>query len=40
MAQPGGPFGAETGIRLGGVVGFFLARGFHACSGCGAAAYS
>jgi S-DNA-T family DNA segregation ATPase FtsK/SpoIIIE len=33
IAQPGGPFAEETGTRLGGVVGVFLARGFHALFG-------
>jgi S-DNA-T family DNA segregation ATPase FtsK/SpoIIIE len=33
IAQPGGPFSAETGTRLGGVAGVFLARGFHALFG-------
>ncbi len=30
LAQPGGPFDPETGARLGGVAGVFLARAFHA----------
>ena len=33
IAQPGGPFAEETGVRLGGVAGVFLARGFHALFG-------
>ncbi len=33
IAQPGGPFTEETGTRLGGIVGVFLARGFHALFG-------
>ena len=33
IAQPGGVFTEETGTRLGGIVGVFLARGFHALFG-------
>ena len=33
IAQPGGPFSPDTGARLGGVVGYYLARGFHGLFG-------
>jgi S-DNA-T family DNA segregation ATPase FtsK/SpoIIIE len=29
IAQPGGPFSTETGARYGGIVGYFVAQGFH-----------
>ena len=33
LAQPGGPLATETGARLGGVVGFTMAQGFHSLFG-------
>jgi len=33
IAQPGGPLDETVGIRLGGVVGYFLSRGFHSLFG-------
>ncbi|RKZ19552.1 hypothetical protein DRQ50_01790 [bacterium] len=33
VGQPGGPLPADTGARLGGIVGFTMARGFHALFG-------
>ncbi len=33
IAQPNGAGGADTGARLGGLVGFYLARGFHSLFG-------
>ena len=33
IAQPAGPFADETGVRLGGIVGLFVGRGFHALFG-------
>ncbi|PID81857.1 cell division protein FtsK [bacterium DOLZORAL124_64_63] len=35
IAQPGWLFGDEMGARLGGMVGFYIARGFHALFGPG-----
>jgi len=29
IAQPGGPASAEAGVKLGGLVGYYLASGFH-----------
>jgi S-DNA-T family DNA segregation ATPase FtsK/SpoIIIE len=33
IAQPGGPASSEAGVRLGGLVGFYLASGFHSMFG-------
>lgn len=33
IAQPGNPIKEEAGVRLGGIVGFYLARGFHGLFG-------
>ena len=33
IAQPGGPFTGDSGVRLGGTVGMFLGRGFYALFG-------